>query len=104
MDTLGLVLRVLVTAASVPEREGGKQLLKKVKKMAAAVSRLHTVWVDGGYDGGPFMHARDGHLPLDCPGSAATAGAQGLCLATQTLGGRTDIWLVELVSAVEQRL
>ena len=56
VDTLGLVLRVLVTAASVPEREGGKQLLKKVKKMAAAVSRLHTVWVDGGYDGGPFMH------------------------------------------------
>ena len=104
VDTLGLVLRVLVTAASVPEREGGKQLLKKVKKMAAAVSRLHTVWVDGGYDGGPFMHARDGHLPLDCPGSAATAGSQGLCLATQTLGGRTDTRLVELVSAVEQRL
>ena len=56
VDTLGLVLRVLVTAASVPEREGGKQLLKKVKKMGPAVSRLHTVWVDGGDDGGPFMH------------------------------------------------
>lgn len=26
VDTLGLVLRVLVTAASVPEREGGKQV------------------------------------------------------------------------------
>jgi putative transposase len=25
VDTLGLVLRVLVTAANVPEREGGKQ-------------------------------------------------------------------------------
>lgn len=55
VDTLGLVLRVLVTAASVPEREGGKQVLKKVKQMGPAVSRLHTVWVDGGYDGNPFM-------------------------------------------------
>lgn len=55
MDTLGLVLRVLVTAASVGEREGGKQVLAKVKQMGTAVSRLHTIWVDGGYDGNPFM-------------------------------------------------
>lgn len=33
VDTLGLVLRVLVTAASMGEREGGKQVLKKVKQM-----------------------------------------------------------------------
>jgi transposase len=32
VDTLGLVLRVLVTAASVPEREGGKQLLNASKQ------------------------------------------------------------------------
>lgn len=56
VDTLGLVLRVLVTAASVPERAGGKRVLKRVKRMGLAVSRLHTVWVDGGYDGDPFMH------------------------------------------------
>lgn len=56
VDTLGLVLRVLVTAASVPEREGGKQVLKKVKKMGLKVSRLTTLWVDGGFDGTPFMH------------------------------------------------
>ncbi len=55
VDTLGLVLRVLVTAASVGEREGGKQVLKRVKRMGKGVSRLHTVWVDGGFDGAPFM-------------------------------------------------
>ena len=54
VDTLGLVLRVLVTAASVGEREGGKQVLKKVKQMGQASSRLHTIWVDGGFDGQPF--------------------------------------------------
>jgi putative transposase len=55
VDTLGLVLRVLVTAASVGEREGGKRVLKRVKRMGKAVLRLHTIWVDGGYDGNPFL-------------------------------------------------
>ena len=54
VDTLGLVLRVLVTAASLPEREGGKQVLRKVQKMGNTVRRVHTVWVDGGYSGRPF--------------------------------------------------
>ncbi len=55
VDTLGLVLRVLVTAASVGEREGGKQVLKKVKQMGKKVSRLITIWTDSGFDGAPFM-------------------------------------------------
>jgi transposase len=55
VDTLGLVLRVLVTAANVPERNGGKQVLKRVKKMGNKVSHLTTIWADGGFDGTPFM-------------------------------------------------
>ncbi len=55
VDTLGLVLRVLVTAASVPERSGGKQVLKRVKKMGNKVSRLTTIWTDGGNDCPAFM-------------------------------------------------
>ena len=55
MDTLGLVLRVLVTSANVGEREGGKQVLQRVKQMGKSVSRLHTIWADGGFDGEPFM-------------------------------------------------
>lgn len=55
VDTLGLVLRVLVTAANVPERNGGKQVLKRVKRMADKVSRLTTIWTDGGFDGPAFM-------------------------------------------------
>ena len=42
VDSLGLVLRVLVTAASVGEREGGKQVLKRVKRMGCmSVSSPH---------------------------------------------------------------
>ena len=55
VDTLGLVLRVWVSAASVGEREGGKHVLKRVKQQGIAVSRLHTIWADGGFDGDPFM-------------------------------------------------
>jgi putative transposase len=55
VDTLGLSLRVVVTAASVGEREGGKQVLKQVKDMGKSLSRLHTIWADGGFDGEPFL-------------------------------------------------
>jgi hypothetical protein len=43
VDTLGLVLRVLVTAASVGERSGGKKVLKRVKQSSNQVSRLTTI-------------------------------------------------------------
>ena len=55
VDTLGLVLRVVVTAANLPERAGGKQVLQDVYQMGNAVSRLYLIWVDGGYDGKPFL-------------------------------------------------
>ncbi len=51
---LGLVLRVLVTAASVPERTGAKVVLKRVHDMGNQVKRLHTIWMDGGYRGEEF--------------------------------------------------
>lgn len=55
VDTLGLVLRVFVSAASTPERQGGKVVLQRVRQRGKAVSRLHTIWVDGGFEGFPFM-------------------------------------------------
>ena len=54
VDTLGLVLRVLVTAANVPEREGAKQVLQRVHQLGDRVKRVNTVWVDGGYSGPDF--------------------------------------------------
>ncbi len=54
VDMLGLVLRVLVTAASVPERTGAKAVLQRVHDMENHVKRLHTIWMDGGYRGAEF--------------------------------------------------
>ena len=65
VDLLGLVLRVLVTSASIPERQGAKKVLKQVHEMGSdsqsdpfgnRVNRLHTIWMDGGYRGEDFMH------------------------------------------------
>jgi putative transposase len=55
VDTLGLLLGARVMAASVGEREGGKQLLQRVKQRGRSLTRLHTIWVDGGFDGQPFL-------------------------------------------------
>lgn len=46
LDTLGLLLAVLVTAASVQDSVAGTSLLDQV---AAEHPRIRKVWVDGGY-------------------------------------------------------
>jgi putative transposase len=56
VDMLGLVLRVLVTSASLPEREGAKKVLQRVHDTGHQVKRLNTIWMDGGYRGEEFMH------------------------------------------------
>lgn len=51
VDTLGLVLGVIVTAANVPERKGAQGLLSRVLGWFTWLRRM---WVDGGYSGPEF--------------------------------------------------
>ena len=48
VDTLGLVLLVVVTAASTQDRDGAKTVFQKVKER---FSRLHLIWADSAYAG-----------------------------------------------------
>lgn len=48
VDTLGLLLCVLVTTASVQDRDGAKPLLEQLR---SACRRIRLVWADGGYAG-----------------------------------------------------
>jgi putative transposase len=48
VDTLGLILVGVVTAASVQDREGAKQLLAALRHQW---SRLRHIWADGAYAG-----------------------------------------------------
>ncbi|MET7695956.1 transposase [Streptomyces sp. NPDC005483] len=56
VDTLGLLLTVLVTAASVTDREVGGTLLERLRQRHWRVS---LVWADGGYTGRLVEIARD---------------------------------------------
>jgi putative transposase len=52
VDTLGLILKVMVTEASVMERDGAAWLLLA---LVGLFSRLQLVWADGGYRGVDFV-------------------------------------------------
>ncbi len=104
VDTLGLVLRVLVTAANVGEREGGKQVLQQVKQMGKAVSRLHTIWTDGGFDGEPFMQWVMDVCRWTKAGGAATRTNQRVRVAQKKMGGGAHFRLADGLSAIGSRL
>ncbi|NEO66067.1 MAG: IS5 family transposase [Moorea sp. SIO4G2] len=55
VDTLGLLMVVAVTAASLPEREGAKLLFEQLHGIRDRFHRLIKIWVDGGYRGEGFM-------------------------------------------------
>jgi putative transposase len=48
VDTLGLLLAVVVTAASVTDRDGARALLPR---LPGSCKKLRRLWVDGGYRG-----------------------------------------------------
>jgi transposase len=48
VDTLGLIVAVVVTAANMDDRLGLVMLLKRY--FAPGVTRLRKIWVDGGYE------------------------------------------------------
>jgi transposase len=48
VDTLGLLLTVIVTAASVQDREGAPRLLALLRERFSTIT---LVWADGGYSG-----------------------------------------------------
>lgn len=63
VDTLGLLIVVVITAASTSEQAGAKQVLFKLDVVRVGVARhrhrfrrLITIWVDGGYQGKDFQH------------------------------------------------
>ncbi|MGW1766083.1 IS5 family transposase [Streptomyces sp. NPDC002073] len=56
VDTLGLLLAVVVTAASVTDRDAGRTLLTRLRER---YWRITLVWADGGYTGQLVEFARN---------------------------------------------
>jgi len=51
VDTLGLLMKVVVTAGNVQDRDGAKVLLEDLAEQEALIQRLELIWADGGYRG-----------------------------------------------------
>ena len=90
VDTEGMPVSVLVTAASVPEREGAKRLLLQAKE---ALPRLKHLWVDGGYDGSPFAEWAEGEGKWTVEVVGKPPGKGFTALARRWVVERTFAWL-----------
>jgi putative transposase len=54
VDTLGLVLKVVVSAAEVQDRDGGRLVAHALRQFGPPLPRLAHVWADAAYSG-PFV-------------------------------------------------
>jgi transposase len=89
-DTLGLLLAVVITAASVQDTNGGKDV---VSRLAARHPTVTAGWVDGGYKAGFLAHAADAGISFAVvqkdPGQKGFAPLPRRWAVERTLG-----WLV----------
>jgi transposase len=73
VDTLGLLLVVLVTAASMQDRDGARPLLER---LMPSFHRIRLIWADGGYAGKLVTWAHD-HLKVKLQIVKRSDDAQG---------------------------
>lgn len=91
VDTVGLLLAVMVTAASVTDREAGRTLLERLRERHW---RISLVWADGGYTGRLVDLARD-VLRIALTVVRRTDDAAGfVVLPKRWLVERTFAWLM----------
>jgi transposase len=55
VDTLGLVMMVVVTAANVSDPKGAQLIFEKLAQVPRRTARLILIWVDGTYGGAALM-------------------------------------------------
>ena len=90
-DTLGLLLVVMVTAASVQDRDGGAEIFKRVHKL---VPSLRHVFADGGYAGKLVAKAKR-YWKISVEVVSKPAGQRGFAvLPRRWVVERTFAWLV----------
>ncbi|MEU3568603.1 IS5 family transposase [Kitasatospora sp. NPDC036755] len=91
VDTLGLLLVVMVTAASATDRESGQRLLARLRERHW---RITLVWADGGYTGRLVDLARDAWRVALTVIKRSDDTAGFVVLPKRWLVERTFAWLV----------
>jgi putative transposase len=96
VDTLGLIILALVTAASVQDQDGAKRLLTPV---LAALRRLQVIWADAKYGVGWLLAWIKGQRPygqLHLQVIPKKPGRKGFAvLPKRWIGERTFGWLIK---------
>lgn len=97
VDTLGLVLGVVVTAASVSDRAGALEVLPEILRVQP---RLEVLWADAGYAGGTLpedlrAHAAHPGLRLEIIKRSDPAPKGFLVQPKRWLVERTFGWLMQ---------
>ena len=82
VDTLGLLIVVMVTAANAQDRDGGRRVLDRAKTVMPSIA---TVWADGGY-AGKLVAFQERLLPLGRVGTV-----NGLTRERQPHGEQEDL-------------
>jgi len=59
VDTLGLLLKVIVTAGNVQDRDGAQCLLQEIGTEEEVIKRLELIWADGSYRGALIAWVED---------------------------------------------
>lgn len=98
-DTIGLILAVTVTAASLSENAVGIQLLDQAKKTYPTISRS---WVDTGFKNAVIEHGAS--LGIDVEVVNRNPGSSWLPRCQKALGCRAKNWLDHAVPASRPRL
>ena len=95
VDTQGFVLKVVVSAADVQDRDGARLLAHALRLYGPDLPRLSLVWADAGY-GGPAGGRPAPADGLDGRGGQTQrhAAAQRLCRAAAPLDRGADLQLV----------
>ena len=90
VDTCGLLLAVIVTAASVQERDGARLLLAR---LAGSCKKLRLIWVDGAYRG-PLLDWVAQRFRFRLQPTLPPPGQKGfVVLARRWVVERTFAWL-----------
>src|SRR6266705_5146093 len=101
VDTLGLFLIVVVTAASLSDQAGARKIFKR---MRGTGKKLRKVWVDGTYRGAEWTSWVKEQYNIGPRICGACGRAKRLRGVTASLGRGKNIGLVKPESSIEQRL
>ena len=87
VDTIGLLLTELITAAGVQDRDGAKPLPRNLRR---AIPPVRLTWADGGYAGKLVTWATSKLKPkltLESSSGPMTCAPSGCCAAAGSPGG-----------------